>query len=202
MSEIDGKTLEAPGLDELMVDLGSDDASKRLRAYEGLGAALRSPRSSRASALVAPRLVELMRRRAGRERGRIVLLLGLIAEMQEKEREAPAREAVRAGLPVYLDLLSSSNVEPPIAFALLYLVAQFCEDANMIREQLAARLEGLAAVGQEGRQGPPRLPETDGEWLGAALNRTRGSDAWENVAALTYLGARAEDVTNNPEEQT
>ena len=67
-------------------------------------------------------------------RGRLLVLLGLLAQTGGRETGGTVNEAVRTGVPGYLDLLRRVGAQHPDTAALLYLLSQFPAD----REQILA----------------------------------------------------------------
>jgi hypothetical protein len=201
LHDVGWQSLGAPEVPGLIAGLASPDAALRRRACDEIFPALWAPSGpAPAAAAAAPFLIDLVRQPATKNRGRIALLLGMIAESDENEPAGAARAAVRAGLPVFLELLAEGDTDQPLGHALFYLVAQFCEDKEAIRERLARLAQDAVSVVVPKADGFWTLNEaTDVQRLDTALGRQRGTTVWESVGPLAYMGARAEHATSSIE---
>ena len=95
----------------------------------------------------------------GRDRARIILILGVLAE-----RAPGARDTVRECLGIYLGLLAAAPCGSPEYLALLYLLAHFPEDRPRIMaaagKHAAADPHGISRLERTLRQPDLSDPET------------------------------------------
>jgi hypothetical protein len=95
--------------------------------------------------VAAARMIAELEEPGPERRAQLVLLLGLLAEGRSAAtgREEMTRQAVRAGLHRFLELLNSAGDDEPLRASLLFLVAHFPRDRRRILG--AARTAGLDA---------------------------------------------------------
>ena len=161
-----------------------------------------------------PSLIDALGELDDDRRGRLVVLLGLLAEAEYPALDGPVSGAVRAGLTTYLDLLRTTAYPRPLSLALLYLVSHFPADRDRVlaaaagldlSEQDQSRLERLlstldAASPAIGRVWPAPVVWTlteeerafDRNWIGA-LTPEQVVANWENDTRTVYgfSGAQA-----------
>lgn len=123
-----------------------------------------------AALAAAPALVAAVQLADGDRLGRLLVLLGLLAET-EYPAHGPLTAAVRTGMDRYLDVLRGAVKDSPLALAAVYLVAHFPADRDAI----------LAAAA------PLRLDPPDQTRLERALTELDRSDpdlgrAWPSPA--------------------
>jgi hypothetical protein len=98
-----------------------------------------------AAPVAAARMIARLDEAEPGRRAQLVLLLGLLAEGNSPAagREDKTREAVRAGLDRYLELMTGGYLDGPLRASLLFLLAHFPEDRRRILD--AARSSRLDA---------------------------------------------------------
>ncbi|MBN6036969.1 class I SAM-dependent methyltransferase [Amycolatopsis sp. 195334CR] len=92
----------------------------------------------------APVLVDVLDQVTEEHQGRLVILLGLLAEAEYPE-QGPVNQAVRAGLDHYLALVTRESNSPAFTLALLYLLSHFPGD----RERILGAVEGIGLGPEE-----------------------------------------------------
>lgn len=93
------------------------------------------------SDLAAPAVSELIAhldRLGDDHKGRLLILLGLLAEAEYPAEDGPVTTAVRAGLDRYLALLRGCAKGEPLTLALLYLLSHLVNDRERILEAAGA----------------------------------------------------------------
>ncbi|MCE7079484.1 class I SAM-dependent methyltransferase [Streptomyces sp. ST2-7A] len=184
-------------------------------AFRTLTASVWSPRGAVEGATAAvPLLIEGLRRAEPGRRGRLAILLGLLAESEYPSTDGPLVTAVRSHLDLYLELVRAERGTTPTGLALGYLLGHFPADRDAVLkaveglelspEDLSRLHRCLAELDLErpdlGRVWPApsvwSLTEEerafDRRWIGE-LDGERIAAAWENDTRTVFgcVGARA-----------
>ncbi|WP_248965378.1 class I SAM-dependent methyltransferase [Sphaerisporangium perillae] len=122
-----------PAVAELLTEF-TDATPGRLDAeYQRLAAALWNGGQATEQALAAtPALVTALDQVGDDRKGHLVVLLGLLAEVEYPVTGGPLNTAVRQGLDRYLELLGRGDKTQPLTLALLYLLSHFPGDRDRI----------------------------------------------------------------------